>query len=141
MAQARGSIRMENTAAELGKNLTAGWQTEKMQLAQPVAILLLVLLLNAVVFCVYWWDKQAAIEGGWRVRESTLLILAFIGGSIGAITAQRVLHHKTRKEPFRTILALIASFHVVLVTFSAGIWLLAPEGTLAAMLQIPGDYR
>ena len=112
-----------------------------MQLAQPVTLLLLVLLLNAVAFCVYWWDKQAAIEGGWRVRESTLLMLAFIGGSVGAITAQRLLCHKTRKEPFRTILALMASFHVVLVTFSAGIWLLAPEGTLAAMLQIPGDYR
>jgi uncharacterized membrane protein YsdA (DUF1294 family) len=112
-----------------------------MQLDQPVTLLSIFLLLNLVVFCIYWWDKQAAIEGAWRVRESTLLMLAFIGGSFGAITAQRVLRHKTRKEPFRTILALIVSLHVVLVTFLAGIWLLAPEGTLAAMLQIPGGYR
>jgi uncharacterized membrane protein YsdA (DUF1294 family) len=112
-----------------------------MQLEPFAAFTLIYLLLNLAVYCVYWWDKQAAIEGGWRVRESTLLMLAFIGGSIGAIMAQRILRHKTRKEPFRTILALIASLHVVVATFVAGIWLLAPEGTIAAMLKLPAGYQ
>lgn len=112
-----------------------------MQLAQLASFFLIYLLLNLVVFCIYWWDKQAAIGGAWRVRESTLLMLAFIGGSFGAITAQRLLRHKTRKEPFRTILALTASLHVVIVTFVAGIWLFAPRGTFAAMLRIATDYQ
>ncbi len=112
-----------------------------MQPEHLAASVLIYLLLNLVVFCIYRWDKQAAIAGERRVRESTLLVLAFIGGSFGAITAQRVLRHKTRKEPFRTILALIASLHVVLVTFLAGIWLLAPEGTIAAMLSLPEDHQ
>lgn len=104
-----------------------------MQLGHLALLVLIYLLLNLVVFLIYWWDKQAAIEGGWRVRESTLLTLAFFGGSLGAITAQRVLRHKTRKEPFRTFLALIASLHVFFATFIGGIWLLAPQGMIAAM--------
>ncbi len=62
---------------------------------------------NLFVFLVYWWDKEAARRGGWRIRESTLLLLALVGGSAGAISAQRLLRHKTRKEPFRSILLSI----------------------------------
>ncbi|WP_395516675.1 DUF1294 domain-containing protein [Pseudorhizobium flavum] len=99
---------------------------------QPASLtLVLYLLLNVAVFSVYWWDKRAAVEGRWRVRESTLLLLALIGGSFGAILAQRLLRHKTRKEPFRTILALIASLHVGLSTFLAGLWIVAPEAVAA----------
>ena len=99
---------------------------------QPASLtLVLYLLRNVAVFFVYWWDKRAAVEGRWRVRESTLLLLAFIGGSFGAILAQRLLRHKTRKEPFRTILALIASLHIGLTTFLAGLWVVAPEAVAA----------
>ncbi|SDJ37291.1 Uncharacterized membrane protein YsdA, DUF1294 family [Agrobacterium fabrum] len=62
---------------------------------------------NLFVFLVYWWDKEAARSSGWRIRESTLLSLALVGGSLGAISAQRLLRHKTRKEPFRSILLSI----------------------------------
>ncbi|MCZ7485411.1 DUF1294 domain-containing protein [Rhizobium rhizogenes] len=70
---------------------------------------------NLVVFLVYWWDKEAARNGGWRIRESTLLGLAFLGGSVGAISAQRLLRHKTRKEPFRSILLSIVILQAGLV--------------------------
>ncbi len=70
---------------------------------------------NLFVFLVYWWDKEAARNGGWRIRESTLLSLALIGGSLGAISAQRLLRHKTRKEPFRSILISIVILQVGLV--------------------------
>lgn len=70
---------------------------------------------NLFVFLVYWWDKEAARNGGWRIRESTLLSLALIGGSLGAIWAQRLLRHKTRKEPFRSILISIVILQIGLV--------------------------
>lgn len=70
---------------------------------------------NLVVFLVYWWDKEAARNGSWRIRESTLLGLAFLGGSVGAISAQRLLRHKTRKEPFRSILLSIVILQAGLV--------------------------
>jgi Predicted membrane protein len=98
-----------------------------MQPASVAPFVLTYLLLNVAVFLIYGWDKRAAAAGTWRVRESTLLTLAFVGGSFGAVLAQRLLRHKTRKEPFRTILALIASLHVGVATFLAGLWALAPE--------------
>ncbi|MFB4372999.1 DUF1294 domain-containing protein [Agrobacterium tumefaciens] len=70
---------------------------------------------NLFVFLVYWWDKEAARNGARRIRESTLLSLALIGGSLGAIWAQRLLRHKTRKEPFRSILISIMILQVSLV--------------------------
>jgi uncharacterized membrane protein YsdA (DUF1294 family) len=71
--------------------------------------------LNVFVFSIYFADKQAARNGRRRVSERTLLMLAFFGGSIGAISAQRLLRHKTQKEPFRTVLQGIAVLHVLLV--------------------------
>jgi uncharacterized membrane protein YsdA (DUF1294 family) len=70
--------------------------------------------LNAFVFSIYFFDKQAARYGRWRISERTLLTLAFFGGSLGAVSAQRLLRHKTQKEPFRSILKTIAVLHVLL---------------------------
>ncbi|WP_342585707.1 DUF1294 domain-containing protein [Agrobacterium bohemicum] len=72
------------------------------------------LAFNLLVFLIYWWDKEAARKGEWRVAESTLLWLAFLGGSAGAVVAQRMLRHKTRKEPFRSILLFIVIVQLVL---------------------------
>lgn len=103
-----------------------------MQLGRPFTLFLIYLLLNVVVFCVYWWDKQAAIEGEWRISENTLLTLALFGGSLGAVTAQQVLRHKTRKEPFRSILMFIVGLHVAAAAF----WLFTPPDTLAKLIDL-----
>ncbi len=91
-------------------------------MTNSLTAVLLVLLINALTFCVFWWDKDAARKGQWRVPESRLLCLALIGGSVGAVMAQRLLRHKTRKEPFRTELMLICALHFV--AFVA--WLTVP---------------
>ena len=62
---------------------------------------------------VFAWDKHCARNGMWRVPERTLLSMALIGGTIGAVAAQYGLRHKMRKEPFRTQLYLIAGLQVV----------------------------
>ncbi len=68
---------------------------------------------NAAAFLAFAWDKHCARAGLWRVPERSLLAIAAIGGSVGAIVAVRHLRHKTRKEPFRTILYAIAVAQVV----------------------------
>lgn len=62
------------------------------------------LAVNVATFLVFAHDKARAVNGGWRVREADLLFLALVGGSVGAVAAQQILRHKTRKEPFRTLL-------------------------------------
>jgi uncharacterized membrane protein YsdA (DUF1294 family) len=86
-------------------------------------------LYNVVVFSVYAFDKAAARNGDWRVRESTLLWLAVLGGGIGAFLGQRVLRHKTRKPPFHVVLPAL----FVLQVFLGFTMLLAPETALAAI--------
>jgi uncharacterized membrane protein YsdA (DUF1294 family) len=72
-----------------------------------------VLAINVLAFLAFGWDKYCARKGMWRISENTLLLLALVGGSAGAIAGQRVLRHKTRKEPFRTFLLLIAGLQVI----------------------------
>lgn len=78
-------------------------------------------LINLACFCLFWWDKEAARRGKWRIPENRLLALAFFGGSPGALIARRVLRHKTRKEPFRTMLLLIAALQIAVLAA----WILA----------------
>jgi len=46
------------------------------------------------------------------VRESTLLLVSLFGG-VGAWMGQHLLRHKTRKEPFRTLLGLVVIAHLI----------------------------
>ncbi|TFC80391.1 DUF1294 domain-containing protein [Cryobacterium cheniae] len=59
------------------------------------------LALSLACFVVYAVDKSAAVAARWRVPENTLLLLGFAGGWPGAIVAQQVLRHKTKKASFR----------------------------------------
>ena len=74
----------------------------------PAALLATALgLVNLVTFAEFRHDKQAAIRGERRIRESTLLKWALIGGTPAAFAARHLLRHKTRKQPFSTYLLLI----------------------------------
>ena len=60
------------------------------------------LALSVACFVVYAVDKSAAVASRWRVPENTLLLLGLAGGWPGAIVAQQVLRHKTKKVSFRS---------------------------------------
>ena len=64
-------------------------------------------VVNILAIIGFWDDKQRAIAGQRRIRESDLLSLALIGGSPGALLARRLFRHKTRKESFSTQLFVI----------------------------------
>lgn len=62
---------------------------------------------NLVALLVYGWDKLCAKKHRWRVPEATLLALAAIGGSIGAMAAMRLFRHKTLHLKFKYGVPLI----------------------------------
>ena len=65
------------------------------------------LVVTAVTFAVYGWDKLCAKRGVWRVPEKILLLLALLGGSVGALAAMAIFRHKTRHLKFRYGVPLI----------------------------------
>ena len=66
------------------------------------------LTVNATTVAALVLDKCAAQRGAPRIPERRLLGLALLGGTPGALVAQQILRHKTRKEPFRRRLWTIA---------------------------------
>jgi uncharacterized membrane protein YsdA (DUF1294 family) len=89
-----------------------------------IALLLALVVINLLTVLTFAHDKARASSGGWRVRESMLLSLAFVGGSPGALWARRRFRHKTRKQPFATYLDLIAMVHagVLIGLATLAIW-------------------
>lgn len=94
-------------------------------------VLVFAAFINLTTFLVFWRDKRAARNGEWRTSEATLLWLAFVGGSLGAIAAQRLLRHKTRKQPFASILLWIVLLQAAMILAAA----LAPQLFGASALQ------
>lgn len=64
------------------------------------------LLANALAYTAFAVDKSRAIRAQARIPERSLLILAILGGWLGAKIAQHRLRHKTRKQPFSFLLNL-----------------------------------
>ncbi len=73
------------------------------------------IVINVVTFTVYGIDKLKAKQGSWRISEATLLILAVIGGSIGAMLGMKVWHHKTMHKKFKYGLPLILLVQIALI--------------------------
>ena len=93
-----------------------------------LAIGFYLIAINCAAYLAFLFDKARARQGGWRIPEQRLLGLALVGGSIGAIAGQKLLRHKTRKEPFRTQLLLITMFHgLVVVALTATLVIVGPH--------------
>ena len=80
-------------------------------------IIYILICINVLTFLVYGIDKWKAKQGRWRISEGTLLILAIIGGSIGALLGMKVWHHKTKHKKFKYGLPLILLAQIVLIYF------------------------
>ena len=75
------------------------------------------LAINIVSFFLYGIDKYKAKKGRWRISEATLLMMAVIGGSIGAWAGMRLWHHKTMHKKFKYGIPIIIIMQVCLVVY------------------------
>jgi len=73
--------------------------------------------INAVTFIVYGIDKYKAKKAKWRIPEATLLLLAVLGGSIGAWMGMKVWHHKTMHKKFKYGIPAILLIQIALMTY------------------------
>ena len=80
-------------------------------------LIVYLLAINVVTLIAFAVDKIAAIEHRSRIRIVTLLGLGFIGGSIGALIAMYVFHHKTKQDYFSVGVPLIMLMQAVVIVF------------------------
>ena len=85
-----------------------------------------ILFIAAVLFVVnvgsviaIWWDKRRAKKDQWRIKESTFLVWALVGGWPGGIWAMRRFRHKTSKRSFIAKYLVVALLNLTLVAFAA----------------------
>lgn len=81
------------------------------------------LLLNIVTFVLFALDKRKATRGKWRIPEYVLLGLAAVGGSIGALMAMQLFHHKTQKKLFFIGIPIVLVLQLLLVGYLFANWL------------------
>ena len=75
------------------------------------------LVINEVTFIVYGIDKYKAKKAKWRIPEATLLLLAVLGGSIGAWMGMKVWHPKTMHKKFKYGIPAILLIQIALMAY------------------------
>ncbi|MDH0745093.1 DUF1294 domain-containing protein [Pseudomonas sp. GD03842] len=71
-------------------------------------------LMSLLAFGLYGYDKQQARRQGHRIAEKWLHSVELLGGWPGALVAQQVFRHKTRKFSFQWVFWLIVLMHELL---------------------------
>ena len=81
-------------------------------------IIYYLLAINLITFITYGIDKYKARKDKWRIPEKTLLLLAAIGGSIGAFLGIKFFHHKTMHNKFKYGVPAILFIQLILAAYS-----------------------
>ncbi|RMO83611.1 hypothetical protein ALQ33_01475 [Pseudomonas syringae pv. philadelphi] len=70
--------------------------------------------MSLLAFVLYRHDKRQAGNGGQRTPENVLHTLELLGGWPGALLAQQLFRHKTRKVSFQVVFWLVVLVHQAL---------------------------
>lgn len=81
-------------------------------------IMLGVAFMTLFTFIAFGLDKWKARHKKWRTPEATLMWLAVLGGSVGALLGMRVWHHKTQHRKFTIGVPLIFLVQLALVVYA-----------------------
>lgn len=80
-------------------------------------ILIYLLIINLIAFYLYWNDKRRAKKGRWRIPENTLLLVALIGGSVGALLGMKVFRHKTKHWKFKILVPFFLILQIAVAVY------------------------
>ena len=80
-------------------------------------IIYYILAINVLTFATYGIDKWKSRNNKWRIREASLLLLAALGGSVGALVAMHLFRHKTQHKKFRYLVPLFLLLQLTLVLY------------------------
>lgn len=75
------------------------------------------LIINVVALIAYAIDKFKAQHNRWRIPEATLIIMAFLGGALGAFLGMYLFRHKTKHWKFRILVPLALVLWIAAIVF------------------------
>ncbi len=85
-------------------------------------LLIFYLILTVFALLLMGYDKACAKKGARRIRESSLMVLATVGGAAGIFLGMRMFRHKTRKPKFSIGIPILCIVHVMLTIAVLYIW-------------------
>ena len=80
-------------------------------------LLVYLLIINAAAFALMLADKRKAKKNRWRIPEATLMGVAALGGSIGALAGMHLVRHKTQHPKFTLGIPLLLAIQMVIATW------------------------
>ncbi len=84
---------------------------------KPLQIILLAYLgiMTVVGFISMFADKQKAKQKKWRTPETTLFLIALLGGAAGSVLGMYICRHKTKHWYFALFMPLIMIVWIVAI--------------------------
>lgn len=80
-------------------------------------LVIYLVIINLASFFMYGIDKRRAKKNKWRISEKTLLIMAAVGGSVGAMLGMTKFRHKTQKWKFKLLVPIFLILQVILLVY------------------------
>ena len=80
-------------------------------------VTIIVLIINIVAFAAFGIDKLKAKKKQWRIPEAVLLLLAFLGGSVGSLAGMYLFHHKTKHKKFTFFVPVFLILQICLLAY------------------------
>lgn len=78
-----------------------------------VLVVIYFVILNAAGFITMGLDKRRAVKRQWRISETRLLILAFLGGGLGSFAGMYLFRHKTKHVKFVILIPLSIIIYLI----------------------------
>ena len=72
--------------------------------------------ISILSFLLFGLDKQKARQNKRRISEFTLLLVSFLGGSLGSFLAMFIFRHKTSKPSFKIKFGLILLAQILIIS-------------------------
>ena len=72
------------------------------------------IIINIISFILFGLDKFLAIKHKNRISEHTLILISFLGGSIGSLLGMKLFRHKTKKPKFYILIPLFIIINILL---------------------------
>ena len=80
-------------------------------------ILTYLLVMNIMAFAMYGLDKYYAKRDKWRISEKNLLLVAYLGGSVGAYMGMKTFRHKTKHAKFTIGVPVAIVLHIAIAVY------------------------